>query len=93
MREWTSNSFWWCASVSPGKSYFLVQVVRLFCLALGLLGQKEERVLVLFFRRNTIWNVLRRVFGNGVGDRQHEAGGRRRPSAASVRTRRGDLMS
>lgn len=71
----------------------MVQVVRLFCLALRLLGQKEERVLVLFFRRNTIWNVLRKVFGNGVEDRQREVGGRRRPSAASVRTRRGDLMS
>lgn len=41
-------------------------------------------MLVLFFRSNTIWNVLRKVFGNGVEDRQREAGGRRRPSAASV---------
>lgn len=84
VRELTSNTFWGCASVSPGRNYFLVQVVRLFCLALGLLGQKEEHVLVLFFRRNTIRNVLRKVFGNGVEDRQREAGGRRRPSAASV---------
>lgn len=36
---------------------------------------------------------LRKVFGSGVEGRQREAGGRRRPSAARVQTRRGDMMS
>lgn len=36
---------------------------------------------------------LRKVFGNGVEGRQREAGGRRRRSAASVQTRRGETMS